>query len=178
MEYRFCEDVTPGCLPSHRVGSFLLYTSRPVPLAAATLRVARDRPFRAGFRSSRCGSYRAKVNVPSTPALHPFGSCGPRQSRPRRTWLRRGERVTNAYKTLNEELGLLAKPVSPSMFVPRLASDLKCPDEIRQRAELRRGGPRSAASRRASIRPGSPRLVSTRPVAKRADLSARTPVES
>lgn len=43
-------------------------------------------------------------------------------------------RVTNAYKTLNEELGLPAEPVSPSMFVPRLASDLKCPDEIRQRA--------------------------------------------
>ncbi|PAU81573.1 transcription initiation factor IIB [Halorubrum salipaludis] len=43
-------------------------------------------------------------------------------------------RVTNAYKTLNEELGLLAEPVSPSMFVPRLASDLECPDEIRQRA--------------------------------------------
>ena len=43
-------------------------------------------------------------------------------------------RVTNAYKTLNEELGLPAKPVSPSMFVPRLASDLECPDEIRQRA--------------------------------------------
>ena len=43
-------------------------------------------------------------------------------------------RVTNAYKTLNEELGLPAKPVSPSMFVPRLASDLECPDKIRQRA--------------------------------------------
>jgi transcription initiation factor TFIIB len=43
-------------------------------------------------------------------------------------------RVTNSYKTLNEELGLPAEPVSPSMFVPRLASDLECPDEIRQRA--------------------------------------------
>jgi len=43
-------------------------------------------------------------------------------------------RVTNAYKTLNEDLGLPAEPVSPSMFVPRLASDLECPDEIRQRA--------------------------------------------
>jgi transcription initiation factor TFIIB len=43
-------------------------------------------------------------------------------------------RVTNAYRTLNEELGLPAEPVSPSMFVPRLASDLECPDEIRQRA--------------------------------------------
>ncbi|WP_433630034.1 transcription initiation factor IIB [Halomicrococcus sp. NG-SE-24] len=43
-------------------------------------------------------------------------------------------RVTNGYKTLNEELGLPAKPVSPSMFVPRLASALDCPDGIRQRA--------------------------------------------
>ncbi|SDY86379.1 transcription initiation factor TFIIB [Halopenitus persicus] len=43
-------------------------------------------------------------------------------------------RVTNAYKTLNEELSLPAEPVSHSMFVPRLASDLECPDEIRQRA--------------------------------------------
>ena len=43
-------------------------------------------------------------------------------------------RVTNAYKTLNEGLGLPAEPVSPSMFVPRLASDLECPDQIRQRA--------------------------------------------
>ena len=43
-------------------------------------------------------------------------------------------RVTNAYKTLNEELGLPAEPVSSSMFVPRLASDLECPDAIRQRA--------------------------------------------
>jgi transcription initiation factor TFIIB len=43
-------------------------------------------------------------------------------------------RVTNAYKTLNEELGLPAELVAPSMFVPRLASDLECPDEIRQRA--------------------------------------------
>jgi transcription initiation factor TFIIB len=45
-------------------------------------------------------------------------------------------RVTNAYKTLNEDLGLPAEPVSPSMFVPRLASDLACPDEIRQRARM------------------------------------------
>ena len=43
-------------------------------------------------------------------------------------------RVTNAYKTLNRELGLPAEPVSPSMFVPRLASELDCPDVVRQRA--------------------------------------------
>ncbi len=43
-------------------------------------------------------------------------------------------RVTDAYKTLNEELGLPDEPVSPSMFVPRLVSDLKCPDAVRQQA--------------------------------------------
>ncbi|MDR5657803.1 transcription initiation factor IIB family protein [Halodesulfurarchaeum sp. HSR-GB] len=43
-------------------------------------------------------------------------------------------RVTNAYKTLNTELGLPAKPVTPSAFVPRLASELDVPDQIRQRA--------------------------------------------
>jgi len=32
-------------------------------------------------------------------------------------------RVTNRYKRLNEKLGLPARPVTPSMFVPRLASD-------------------------------------------------------
>ena len=43
-------------------------------------------------------------------------------------------RIRNAYKTLNADLGLPAKPVTPSMFVPRLASDLECSDAIRQRA--------------------------------------------
>jgi len=52
-------------------------------------RVARDRPF--GLRRAR-SAFRAEMNVPSTPALHPFGVQGPRRSRPRRTWLRRGER--------------------------------------------------------------------------------------
>jgi transcription initiation factor TFIIB len=45
-----------------------------------------------------------------------------------------GRVTTNAYKTLNEELGLPAEPVSPSMFVPCLTSDLECPDKIRRRA--------------------------------------------
>ena len=43
-------------------------------------------------------------------------------------------RVTNAYTTLNTELGLPAQPVTPSAFVPRLASDLDVSDQIRQRA--------------------------------------------
>lgn len=43
-------------------------------------------------------------------------------------------RVTNAYKTLNTELGLPAKPMTPSEFVPRLASELDVPDQMRQRA--------------------------------------------
>lgn len=43
-------------------------------------------------------------------------------------------RVKNAYRVLNEGLGLPAKPISPSAFVPRLASELGCSDEIRKRA--------------------------------------------
>ena len=43
-------------------------------------------------------------------------------------------RITNAYKTLNEELGLPAKPATPTMYIPRLASELDCPDRIRRRA--------------------------------------------
>ncbi|OIB57319.1 transcription initiation factor IIB [Natrialba sp. SSL1] len=43
-------------------------------------------------------------------------------------------RVTNAYKTLNTELDLPAQPVTPSAFVPRFASELDVPDQIRQQA--------------------------------------------
>ena len=43
-------------------------------------------------------------------------------------------RVTNAYKTLNTELGLPTQPVRPSEFIPRLASELDVPANIRQRA--------------------------------------------
>ena len=43
-------------------------------------------------------------------------------------------RVTNAYMTLNTEIGLPAQPVTPSAFVPRLASELEVFDQIRQRA--------------------------------------------
>ena len=43
-------------------------------------------------------------------------------------------RVTNAYKTLNTELGLPTQPVRPSEFIPRLASELDIPAYIRQRA--------------------------------------------
>jgi len=72
---------------------WLVCTSRLAPLAAFPLRVARDRPFRACGRSPhRPRPFRAKMNLVSTPALHPFGSSGPRLRRPRRTWLRRGER--------------------------------------------------------------------------------------
>lgn len=44
-------------------------------------------------------------------------------------------RVKNAYRVLNEELGLPAEPVSVSAFIPRLASELDCSDEIRKRAD-------------------------------------------
>ena len=46
----------------------------------------------------------------------------------------RESQITNAYKTLNEELGLPAKPATPTMYIPRLASELDCPDRIRRRA--------------------------------------------
>ncbi|MFC7205255.1 transcription initiation factor IIB family protein [Haloferax namakaokahaiae] len=43
-------------------------------------------------------------------------------------------RVTNAYQTLNTELGLPIQPIRPSEFVPRLASELKIPESPRRRA--------------------------------------------
>jgi len=45
------------------------------------------------------------------------------------------QRVLNAYKVLNRELGLPTKPVRPSGFVPRLASELGVSDQVRHRAE-------------------------------------------
>ena len=42
--------------------------------------------------------------------------------------------VTNAYKTLNRELGLPAKPISPSDHIARLASVLDACDQVRRRA--------------------------------------------
>ena len=42
--------------------------------------------------------------------------------------------VRNAYKTLNRELGLPAKPVSPSGHITRLASVLDARDQVRRRA--------------------------------------------
>jgi transcription initiation factor TFIIB len=44
------------------------------------------------------------------------------------------DRVQGSYKTLNVELKLPAKPMVPSEFVPRLASDLNVPDGLQQRA--------------------------------------------
>jgi len=44
-------------------------------------------------------------------------------------------RVMNCYKTLNAELGLPARPVTPGMFVPRFASELEISDSVRRRAE-------------------------------------------
>lgn len=43
-------------------------------------------------------------------------------------------RIKNAYGTLNTDLDLRAKPIQPSQFVPRLASDLDVPRDVRQRA--------------------------------------------
>jgi hypothetical protein len=58
-------------LMAHRVtwSAGQVCTYRPAPLAAAALRVARDRPFRACGRSPhRPRPFRAKVNLVSTPA--------------------------------------------------------------------------------------------------------------
>jgi len=72
-------------------------------------------------------------------------------------------RVTNAYKTLNEELGLPAKPVSPGKFVPRLAPRTS---NVQTRSdnglEHLQNRPKRAVSRRASIQPGSQRPASTK----------------
>jgi len=43
-------------------------------------------------------------------------------------------RVQSSYTALNTQLGLPTKPLVPSVYVPRLASDLGCSNEIRQRA--------------------------------------------
>ena len=43
-------------------------------------------------------------------------------------------RVQNAYKAMNAELGLPAKPVVPSEFIPQLASELEVPGRVRHRA--------------------------------------------
>lgn len=42
--------------------------------------------------------------------------------------------VTNAYKTLNTDLGLPAQPMTPHSFIPRLASELGLSDHMRQRS--------------------------------------------
>jgi len=45
------------------------------------------------------------------------------------------ERVENAYRALNRELGLPTVPPSPQQYVPRLASELGFPEDIRRVAE-------------------------------------------
>lgn len=43
--------------------------------------------------------------------------------------------VENAYRVLDQELGLPTKPMRPKWFVPRLASELSCTDVVRRRAQ-------------------------------------------
>jgi transcription initiation factor TFIIB len=45
-----------------------------------------------------------------------------------------GSRVTNAYKTLNSELGLSAIPIRPQCFVPKLTTELEASEDVRRRA--------------------------------------------
>lgn len=76
-------------------------------------------------------------------------------------------RVTNAYKTLNTELGLPTQPARPSEFIPRLASELDVPAYIRPRVrrvaeQFESTGVASVSNHRDSQPP-----VSTRRVAKR-----------
>ncbi len=70
---------------------------------AGALRTARARSGQALAPAGQSGGLRCVAahppasplgsgHVVSAPALHPSGSCGPRLRRPRRTWLRRGER--------------------------------------------------------------------------------------
>jgi transcription initiation factor TFIIB len=54
-------------------------------------------------------------------------------------------RVANAYKTLNTELGLPTKPVTPQCFVPKLASELELGEGIRRRASCLAARARKAA---------------------------------
>ncbi|MFD1646045.1 transcription initiation factor IIB [Haloarchaeobius litoreus] len=44
------------------------------------------------------------------------------------------DRVQSSYKSLNVELKLPTRPMNPSEFVPRLASELDVPDALQQRA--------------------------------------------
>jgi len=76
-------------------------------------------------------------------------------------------RVTNAYTTLNTELGLPAQPVTPSASVPRLASEPRSPI----RSGSGPGGwpkcPKQPGPPRGFGRPDLPRPVCTRPGANR-----------
>ncbi len=72
-------------------------------------------------------------------------------------------RVTNAYKTLNEELGLLATPVTPTIYILRLASDLDCPERIRRRARALAEAAEDAGVTTASIPLASLQPASTSP---------------
>ncbi|WP_256302024.1 transcription initiation factor IIB [Haloarchaeobius salinus] len=57
------------------------------------------------------------------------------------------DRVQGSYKTLNVELSLPTQPMTPSEFVPRLASDLDVPDRLHQRAlELAREAERAGVT--------------------------------
>jgi len=71
-------------------------------------------------------------------------------------------RVTNAYRILNEELGLLAIPATPAMYISRLASDIDCSDRVRRRARVLLKTAEDAGVATAFIPPASPRPASTR----------------
>ncbi|AWB28421.1 transcription initiation factor IIB [Halococcoides cellulosivorans] len=91
------------------------------------------------FRSAQNENLLCGRSIEAIAAASVYGACrcnGLSRLRGEVTEMARvaASRVTNAYNMLNKELGLPAEPVVPSMYVPRLASDLNCPDAIHQRA--------------------------------------------
>jgi len=90
------------------------------------------------FRSAQNEDLLRGRSIEAIAAASVYGACrcnGRSQLLDNIVGSRRSEsRITNAYKTLNEELGLPAKPATPTMCIARLASDLDCPERIRRRA--------------------------------------------
>lgn len=92
------------------------------------------------FRSAQAAELLVGRSIEAMAAASVYGAC-------RCNGLARGldevadvaqvdqSRVANSYRTLNAELGLPAKPVTPEAFVPRLASTLGISNQARRRAE-------------------------------------------
>ena len=91
------------------------------------------------FRSAQNAYLLRGRSIESMAAASVFGAC--RCAGASRLLAEVGElarvdtaRVENAYGILNTELGLPAPPTTPRQFVPRIATELDCPDRVRRRA--------------------------------------------